>query len=67
MPSDLEHIARLYEIAAFERPLSPAERVEVGFDTVLDDARVVELGEIAAFERPLDERDLVELLSDLVA
>jgi hypothetical protein len=67
MTSDPEHIARLYEIAAFERPLTPAERVEIGFDTRLDDAHVVELWEIAAFERPLDERELVELLTDLAA
>ena len=65
MTSHLDHVARLYEIAAFERPLTPAERVEAGFDTVLDDAHVVELWEIAAFERPLEERELVELLSDL--
>ena len=67
MTQDPEHIARLYEIAAFERPLTEVERLQVGFSAQIDDGHVAELYEVAAFERPLDERELIEVELDLAA
>ena len=67
MTSDPAHIARLYDIAAFERPLTACERIEIGLDAELDAGHVAALWERAALERPLDERELVEVTFDLVA
>jgi hypothetical protein len=67
MTSDPAHIARLYDIAAFERPLTVCERIEIGLDAQLDAHHVASLWDVAAFERPLAERELVELTFDLAA
>jgi hypothetical protein len=61
MTRDPDHVARLYEIAAFERPLTATERIEAGLAARLDTAHVVSLYERAAFEGPLGESELVEL------
>jgi hypothetical protein len=61
MSSDPDRIARLYEIAAFERPLTETERIEVGLPAQLDEDHVVHLWERAAFERPLLEGELREI------
>ena len=58
-------ISRLYEIAAFERPLTDVERLEVGLDAHLDRDHVAELWEIGALERPLDQAELAEIELDL--
>lgn len=65
MTHDPDRIARLYEIAAFERPLTDVERLEVGLDAKLDDRHVVLLWERAALERPLGEAELHEIEIDL--
>ena len=65
MTHDADRIARLFEIAAFERPLTEAERIEVGLDAKLDEDRVVHLWERACFERPLSESELREVELDL--
>lgn len=67
MGHDARHIARLYEIAAFERPLTDVERLEVGLPAQLDRDHVAHLWERAALEAPLGERDLHELELDLRA
>jgi hypothetical protein len=67
MAPDPRHIARLYEIAAFERPLTDVERLEVGLSAELDSNRLRHLWERAAFEAPLGERELHELELDLRA
>ncbi|MEA2391444.1 MAG: hypothetical protein QOK31_1553 [Solirubrobacteraceae bacterium] len=67
MAPDPRHIARLFEIAAFERPLTEAERLAVGLGARLDHDHVVALWERAAFEQPLGERELYELEQDLRA
>jgi len=58
-------VSRLYEIAAFERPLTPAERLAAGLESRLDPAHVASLWEQAAFERPLDEGERLEVELDL--
>ena len=65
MTHDSDHVARLYEIAAFERPLTDVERFEAGLPARLDRDHVVHLWERAAFERPLGERELNEVSIDL--
>lgn len=60
-----EEITRLYEIAAFERPLTDVERLDVGLGAGLDADHVVHLWERGAFERPLGERELREVEYDL--
>jgi hypothetical protein len=67
MTSDPVHVARLYDIAAFERPLTPCERMEIGLDAAFDSGHVAALWERAALERPLAERELVEVTFDLAA
>jgi hypothetical protein len=67
MTSDPAHVARLYDIAAFERPLTACERIEIGLDAQLDAHHVASLWDVAAFERPLAARELVELTFDLAA
>ncbi len=64
---DGQHVARLYEIAAFERPLTDVERLDAGLAAQLDAARVACLWERAALEGPLGERALHELELDLRA
>lgn len=58
-------VSRLYEIAAFERPLTPAERLAAGLESRLDPAHVASLWEQAAFERPLGEGERLEVELDL--
>ena len=65
MTLDTDRIARLFEIAAFERPLTETERIEVGLPAKLDDDHVVHLWERAAFERALSEGELREIELDL--
>jgi len=67
MSDDPREIARLYEIAAFERPLTDVERLVVGLTARLDRDHVAHLWERAAFEGPLGERELHELELDLRA
>ncbi len=57
-------VSRLYEIAAFERPLTHAERLAAGLEARLDPVHVASLWEQAAFERPLSERERLELELD---
>jgi hypothetical protein len=65
MTHDPDRLARLYEIAAFERPLTDVERIEAGLAARLDHDHVVHLWERAAFERPLSDRELLEVTVDL--
>ena len=67
MTISVSHINRLFEIAAFERPLTPAERIEAGLGARLDHDHVVHLWELGAFERPLGESELREVELDLAA
>jgi hypothetical protein len=67
MSDDRRHLSRLFEIAAFERPLTEVERFEVGLPAHLDRDHVAHLWERAAFEAPLGERELYELELDLRA
>jgi hypothetical protein len=67
MAPDPHRITRLFEIAAFERPLTAVERLEVGLGARLDHDHVVHLWERAAFEQPLGELELHELEQDLRA
>lgn len=67
MTVDSDHLARLYDIAAFERPLTDVERLDAGLAARLDDAHVARLWERAALEEPLGERALHELELDLQA
>lgn len=53
--------ARLYEIAALERPLTDVERLQIGLDARIDPRHVAYVLELAAFERPLGESELIEL------
>lgn len=62
-----QHVARLYDIAAFERPLTDVERLDAGLPAQLDAAHVACLWERAALEEPLGERALHELELDLRA
>jgi hypothetical protein len=64
---DRQHLSRLYEIAAFERPLTDVERLDAGLGAQLDAAHVACLWERAALEGPLGERALHELELDLRA
>lgn len=66
MSADPVLLARLYDIAAFERPLTLPERLGAGFETVIDRGHVATLWERAALERPLGERELAEVRADLV-
>jgi hypothetical protein len=65
MTHDADRLARLYEIAAFERPLTDVERLEAGLAAHLDHDHVIHLWERAAFERPLGEHELHEVAIDL--
>lgn len=65
MQIDTRHIARLYEIGAFERPLTDVERIEAGLEAHLDHDHVVHLWERGALERPLGEHELIEIELDL--
>jgi hypothetical protein len=65
MTRDADRLIRLYEIAAFERPLTDVERLEAGLAARLDDDHVIHLWERAAFERPLGENELFEVGFDL--
>ncbi len=65
MTPDPTHVARLYDIAAFERPLNEVERIEAGLPARLDRGHVVHLWETAALERPLGEQELLEIELDL--
>jgi hypothetical protein len=65
VPVEHDRLTRLYDIAAFERPLTDVERVEAGFDARLSPSHIGELYEIAALERPLGESELREIEIDL--
>ena len=67
MTHDADRLIRLYEIAAFERPLTDVERIEAGLEARLDHDHVVHLWERAAFERPLSDRELLEVAVDLAS
>lgn len=64
---DRRHLSRLFEIAAFERPLTDVERLHAGLAARLDSAHVARLWECAALEEPLGERALHEVELDLRA
>jgi hypothetical protein len=64
---DAARLSRLYEIAAFERPLTDVERLEAGLAAHLDHDHVIHLWERAAFERPLGEHELHEVAIDLAS